>query len=71
LAEQNERATQIAHEQTRQTRVEASHQHHNGVVGARSQVIVQYGPDAAAVTLVGRTRKSERKRPSRRQAKAE
>jgi hypothetical protein len=37
---------------------------------APAQVIAQYGPDSNAVQLVGRKRKSERKRPVRRAAVA-
>lgn len=69
--EQAERATEVAFEQARKARCEASHAYHDAVVGARSVVVSQYGPDAAAVALVGRTRKSDRKRPARRQPKAE
>ena len=35
-----------------------------------SQVIAQYGPDSAAVQLLGLKRKSERRRPVRRSAAA-
>ena len=37
-----------------------------GILGARTQVLAQYGPDSHAVQLVGLKRKSERKRPVRR-----
>ncbi|HEX5689417.1 MAG TPA: hypothetical protein VFX76_05415 [Roseiflexaceae bacterium] len=39
---------------------------HDGILGAKAQVIAQYGPDSQAVQLVGLKRKSERKRPSSR-----
>jgi hypothetical protein len=39
---------------------------HDGLLGAKAQVIAQYGPDAHAVELVGLKRKSERRRPARR-----
>ena len=39
---------------------------HESVLGARAQVLAQYGPDASAVQLLGLKRKSERKRPARR-----
>ena len=41
---------------------------HDGVIGARDQVVAQYGPDSNAMQLVGRKRKSERRRPARRAA---
>lgn len=41
---------------------------HESMVVARDNVVVQYGADSAAVKAVGRTRKSERKRPARRAA---
>lgn len=39
---------------------------HESVLGARAQVIAQYGADSSAVQLLGLKRKSERKRPARR-----
>jgi hypothetical protein len=41
---------------------------HDGLLGAKAQVIAQYGPDAHAVQLLGLKRKSERRRPARRAA---
>jgi len=41
---------------------------YDGVLGARSQVIAQYGPDSHAVQVIGLKRKSERKRPVRKPA---
>ncbi len=35
---------------------------YEGILGARSQVIAQYGPDSNAVQMLGLKRKSERKR---------
>jgi hypothetical protein len=43
---------------------------HDGLLGAKAQVIAQYGPDAHAVQLLGLKRKSERRRPVRRAAVA-
>lgn len=40
---------------------------HEGILGARSEVIVQFGPDAQAVQDIGLKRRSARKRPVRRQ----
>ena len=68
-AEQGEMAAEQALEQARNLRAEKSHVYHNAVVRARSYVIAQYGPDAPAVALIGLTRKSERKRPSKRRSK--
>ena len=39
---------------------------HEGILGARAQVIAQYGPDSHAMQLLGLKRKSERRRPVRR-----
>jgi hypothetical protein len=41
---------------------------HDGILGARAQVIAQYGPDSHAVQLLGLKRKSERKRTTRKAA---
>ena len=41
---------------------------HEGILGAKSQVIAQYGPDSNAVQLLGLKKKSERRRPVRRAA---
>jgi hypothetical protein len=49
---------------------EISREYHDVVVGGRSSVVVQYGPDSTAVEQVGLTRKSNRKHPTRRQAAA-
>jgi hypothetical protein len=66
-AEQAEQAARVALDQARAARAEATHLYHDAVVAARTQVIAQYGSDAAAVSLVGLTRRSERKRPVKRQ----
>ena len=39
---------------------------HDGILGAKAQVIAQYGPDSNAVQAVGLKRKSERRRTVRR-----
>jgi hypothetical protein len=39
---------------------------HAAVLGAKAQVIAQYGDDSAAVQALGLKKKSERKRTSRR-----
>ena len=43
---------------------------HDCLLGAKTQVIAQYGPDAHALPLLGLRRKSERRRPVRRAAGA-
>jgi hypothetical protein len=43
---------------------------HNSVLGAKSEVLAQFGPDSQAVYAIGLTRKSDRKRPTRRSAPA-
>jgi hypothetical protein len=43
---------------------------HEGMLGAKAQVVAQYGPDSNAVQLLGLKRKSERRRPVRRAAVA-
>jgi hypothetical protein len=69
-AEQAEHAVKVALDQARAARNQAAHQYHDAVVSARIQVVAQYGADAAAVSLIGMTRTSERKRPAKRQAAA-
>jgi hypothetical protein len=69
--EQIEQAAEAALAQARSARVQATHVYHNAVVGARTHVIAQYGPDATAVSLVGLTRKSQRKRPVKRSSVAQ
>jgi hypothetical protein len=39
---------------------------HNAVLGAKAQVIAQYGADSDAIQSLGLKKKSERKRPTRR-----
>jgi hypothetical protein len=41
---------------------------HEGMLGAKAQVIAQYGPDAPVVQLLGLKRKIDRRRPARRAA---
>ena len=48
----------------------AAHNLHDLVLGAKDQVIAQYGPDSPVVQSIGLTRKSDYKRPSRRKSKA-
>jgi len=37
--------------------------YHNGIRGAKDQVIAQYGPDSDQVVVVGLKKKSDRQRP--------
>lgn len=39
---------------------------HNALLGAKAQVVAQYGPDSSVVQTVGLKKKSERKRRARR-----
>jgi len=70
LAEQAESRARRAYDQARDHADEAARRLHNAVLGAKAEVIVQYGSDSPAVEHVGLKRKSERKRPSRRSAAA-
>jgi hypothetical protein len=40
--------------------------YHDTVVDSRTQVVAQYGRDSAAVGIIGLTRQSQRKRPTKR-----
>jgi hypothetical protein len=42
---------------------------HKAVLGAKSQVIAQFGPDSNAVAALGLKKKSEYRRPPRRSGK--
>lgn len=46
--------------------IQAAWGFHNGVLGAKSEIITQFGPDSFAVHAIGLRRKSDRKPPSRR-----
>lgn len=54
----------------RRTQIEMADVFHNAILGAKEQVIAQYGSDAPAVQIVGLTRKSDRRRPSKRKVAA-
>ena len=43
---------------------------HSDILGARSNVNTQYGPDSPEIQAMGLKKKSERKRPTRRVAKS-
>jgi hypothetical protein len=61
---------QEALDQARIAQIEAGHAFHTVILGAKDQVIAQYGPDATAVEIIGLTRKSDHKRPVRRKVTA-
>jgi len=54
------------HESARNGAIAAEWAVHNALLGAKAQVIAQYGTDSDAVQSLGLKRKSERKRPTRR-----
>lgn len=62
--------SQLAVDVARLRCVELSWALHRGVVGARDEVAVLFGPDSHAVHAVGRKRVSEHKRPTRRATSA-
>lgn len=66
VAEEAEARAQGALDQARQARLMAARAFHDAARIARSQVIAQYGENSTAVQLVGLTRKSDYKRPSKR-----
>lgn len=67
LATQSELISALQKVETLRNQVaEAEHAFHDGIQGAKIQVIAQYGEDALEVQMLGLKRKSERRRPSRR-----
>jgi hypothetical protein len=52
----------------RDTAIEAAWEFHNAMLGAKSQVIGQYGNNSQAVQALGLKKKSDRKRSTRRAA---
>lgn len=67
-AEQAERRAQIALEAARDKAIAAAHAFHDATLGAKAEVIAQYGANSSAVQAIGLKRKSDRRRPSRRSA---
>ncbi len=55
-------------DQARKQENELAHLFHETMLGARQQVISQYGADSAVVEIIGLKRKSDRKRPAQRKA---
>ena len=50
----------------RDAAIRAERSFHNAILGAKDQVIAQYGADSDAVQSLGLKKKSDRKRPGRR-----
>jgi hypothetical protein len=65
-AEQEELRLQNALTSARSTATAAAWALRNNVLGAKAAVIAQYGPDSNAVQTLGLKKKSDRRRPSRR-----
>jgi hypothetical protein len=58
------------HKTARDGHVAAQWAFHNAMLGARTQVVAQYGDDSEQVASVGLKKKSERKAPTRKTAAA-
>jgi hypothetical protein len=69
-AQQAEARAQRAIEAARDQVRDAAWAFHNAILGAKAQVIAQYGDDSPAVQAIGLKKKSERKRPARRRSVA-
>lgn len=67
-AEQAERRAQIALDAARDKAIAAAHAFHDATLGAKAEVIAQYGANSSAVQAIGLKRKSDRRRPLRRSA---
>jgi hypothetical protein len=65
-AQEEELRLRNALEAARDATIVAAWAMHNAILGAKAQVIAQYGHDSNAVQAIGLKRKSERKRPARR-----
>lgn len=65
-AEQAERRARIALDAARDKVIAAAHAFHDATLGAKTEVVAQYGADSAAVQAIGLKRKSDRRRPTRR-----
>ena len=67
-AEEAELRAQKALAAARDVTIAAAWEFHNALLGAKAQVIAQYGNDSRAVQAIGLKKRSERKRPARRRA---
>lgn len=65
-AEQDERRIRIALDAARDRTVVATRAFHDATLGAKTEVIAQYGADSTAIQAIGLKRKSDRRRPTRR-----
>ena len=65
-AEKDELRTRIAHEASRDRAIAAAQAFHEATLGAKAEVIAQYGANSDAVQAIGLKRKSDRRRPLRR-----
>lgn len=66
--EQIESRARRALDAARDQAIAAAWELHNAMLGAKAQVIAQYGSDSLAIQSIGLKKKSERKRPSRRRS---
>ena len=62
-AEQNEVYAQHALEAARDAKAAAEWALHDGVLGAKAQVLAQYGPNSDAIQSLGLKKKSKYRRP--------
>ena len=65
-AQQAEVNAQNLLDAARDTAAKAEWDFHNAMLGAKDQVVAQYGDDSDALQSLGLTKKSERKSPARR-----
>lgn len=65
-AEQDELRLQNAINTARDTTTAAAWALHNAVLGAKTQVIAQYGASSSTMQSIGLKKKSDRRRPARR-----
>jgi hypothetical protein len=70
-AEEAEVRAQKALAAARDNAAAAAREFHNAMLGAKAQVIAQYGSDSYAVQALGLKKKSERRRPARRSASSQ
>jgi hypothetical protein len=68
-AEQNELYAQNALEAARDAKAAAEWALHDGVLGAKAQVLAQYGPNSDAIQSLGLKKKSKYRRATSRPAK--
>lgn len=67
-SEQEELRLRIAYEAARDRVQKAAQAFHDATLGAKTEVIAQYGADSDEVQAIGLKRKSDRRRPTRRAA---